>query len=579
MAAPSAAVAPPEEEEEDEGEMELVSLLGEEEKGAPKAGRSRQRRRARFYDDGLDGDGRDDDLDAEPTVAFLRRLAKFLYGDLPDPATQATMLSLAATLAVLIGGFWLLDSVKDSIFVGTVGLRYLPWAKPVSVCVSLLAVLGYTRLTEVLPTPRLFGLVGVGFGVVFALLSVLLAIPGQGPSAATPHSPGRLLGWVCYCAIESYGSVAVALFWAFTNDTVDLETAKSSYGIIIALAQVGAIAGASVATHARVLHSYGIFLLGAAPPVAAAFMLRRVAKRAAALKGESDADGGGGGESRKKAPVRSASQVAGGGSGIFDAAWSGLRLVITDPYVLGLLLVSSISEVVLTVLDFQLKAMGATHTGAAAGAEGGDDLMTSFMARFGQLANLVSLFMSLFGTSLTVRGLGVRGALMVFPLILVSVVGTATLAHGTTAMLPFLVGGVAVLKGLTYALHEPLKEMLYKPTSAEVKFKARAWIDVFASRGAKAIGASINAIAGSDPYSAGANASLGFSLCVAIGMLLLARIMGRAFDEGMRNHEEGGGGEGKGLTRQDSGETAVFQRYRDEAEEDQGDEWDDYATV
>lgn len=44
-------------------------------------------------------------------------------------------------------------------------------------------------------------------------------------------------------AIESYGSLAVALFWAFTNATVDLEGAKASYGLIIAGAQIGAIIG------------------------------------------------------------------------------------------------------------------------------------------------------------------------------------------------------------------------------------------------------------------------------------------------------------------------------------------------
>ena len=51
------------------------------------------------------------------------------------------------------------------------------------------------------------------------------------------------MGWLSFVAIESYGSLAVALFWAFTNATVDLEAAKASYGLVIAGAQIGAIIG------------------------------------------------------------------------------------------------------------------------------------------------------------------------------------------------------------------------------------------------------------------------------------------------------------------------------------------------
>jgi AAA family ATP:ADP antiporter len=49
---------------------------------------------------------------------------------------------------------------------------------------------------------------------------------------------------------------------------------------------------------------------------------------------------------------------------------------------------------------------------------------------------------------------------------------------------------VLFLQGLTYSLNEPAKELLYMPTSDMIKFKAKAWIDVFGARLAKAMGAS-----------------------------------------------------------------------------------------
>ena len=45
-----------------------------------------------------------------------------------------------------------------------------------------------------------------------------------------------------------------------------------------------------------------------------------------------------------------------------------------------------------------------------------------------------------------------------------------------------------LLKGFSYCLNNPCKEILYQPTSSSVKFKAKSWIDIFGQRGSKALG-------------------------------------------------------------------------------------------
>ena len=40
-----------------------------------------------------------------------------------------------------------------------------------------------------------------------------------------------------------------------------------------------------------------------------------------------------------------------------------------------------------------------------------------------------------------------------------------------------------LLKGFSYCLNNPCKEILYQPTSSNVKFKAKSWIGVFGARG------------------------------------------------------------------------------------------------
>jgi len=50
----------------------------------------------------------------------------------------------------------------------------------------------------------------------------------------------------------------------------------------------------------------------------------------------------------------------------------------------------------------------------------------------------------------------------------------------------------AAVKALNYAFNQPIKEQLYIPTSKDTKYKAKAWTEMFGSRGSKAAGSSIN---------------------------------------------------------------------------------------
>lgn len=61
------------------------------------------------------------------------------------------------TLFSIIGGFWLLDSLKDTVLEGTVGLEYQPRAKLVSVAVTLLLVIQYNRLVDSCSKPTVRG--------------------------------------------------------------------------------------------------------------------------------------------------------------------------------------------------------------------------------------------------------------------------------------------------------------------------------------------------------------------------------------------------------------------------------------
>jgi AAA family ATP:ADP antiporter len=161
-----------------------------------------------------------------------------------------------------------------------------------------------------------------------------------------------------------------------------------------------------------------------------------------------------------------------------------------------LLGVSCLFEVVVTVLDYQFKLMGADHVtiqdipfGKIGSAD--SDEFAKLLGHFGQLTNLVSFVISFFGFSLLVNRIGVRYSLLVFPSALFVAVVLTNLVPSFWVLFTL----VSIVKALIFSLNEPVKELLYIPTSEPIKFKAKAWIDVFGSRFAKAAGSFITSLA------------------------------------------------------------------------------------
>ena len=62
-------------------------------------------------------------------------------------------------------------------------------------------------------------------------------------------------------------------------------------------------------------------------------------------------------------------------------------------------------------------------------------------------------------------------------------------SHASTHLLTLAQVGI---KGLSYALQSPSREMLYIVTTDAIKFKAKSWIDVFGGHAAKALGSGVN---------------------------------------------------------------------------------------
>jgi len=462
----------------------------------------------------------------------MLKIYKRLYGEKLPPSEMLRTLTLASTLFFMIGGYWLLRSLKDSVLMALCGYKAIPKAKMLSVFIVLGVVSVYNKLLDSsLPKHQLFYVFGTFYFCLFLLISLMLMDENIGlPNKF--QSEDRILGWVSYCSIESFGSVMVSLFWSFANSNISLETAKSSYGVMVATAQLGSILGpAIVNAYAETWGLANCFMLGSMNML----LLQATMYNYIRIYGTSEQRALEA-EQNDPAPKPKKKERAG--------VLEGLRLFWEHNYVKGIFAISCLFMVEVTIVDFTLKVLAQEYfseehpcemsnpdcynaeTGEFGLTEEATNALASFMGLFGVATNSLSFVFSLLGTSAVIRKLGLRLTLLLFPSLCLGVIIMVRL-YPTLYVVFF---AMILLKGNSYALNNPTKEMLYQPTSPSVKYKAKSWIDIFGARGSKALG---SVVTNAFSYSVDvliANGSL-VGMAVASFLIWNARFMGKKFEE------------------------------------------------
>jgi len=394
-------------------------------------------------------------------------ILRFFFGDLTDEEVKKFGL-LAGAFFFVIGTYWLMRPLKDAIFRSIVGLDFQPNAKLLSVFVVGAAVLIYSKLVDIFEKDKLFYIICGTYAVIFSVIAVLLRHPTIG-LANTVADKYRILGWVTYIAVESFGSIVIAHFWAFTISLTDSTSAKKGYPIIICFAQIGGILGPFLAYNAKKLGVENLAIVTVFAIVMIGLLIRYFMSTVPAEPANASA---------AKKPK----------TGFFE----GLSLLLTRPYLFGIFAVVMLYEIVGTIVDFQMKKQAELIPAYAS-----TDGYAEFLGLFGMSVNSMAFIMALLGTSYLLKRKGLVFCLLTFPVTLGIVIAifTGAIQIGTLTPQTMLWGLFAVMvvaKGLSYALNNPSKEMMYIPTSKDAKFKAKGWIDMFGSRSAKAIGSSVN---------------------------------------------------------------------------------------
>lgn len=419
-------------------------------------------------------------------MSFTRIIHKF-WPDL-DAQESKKFSILGGMFFLIIGSYWLLRLLKNTLFYKIAFPESLGWpadygrfmqptAKSWSPFIIIGLVLIYSKLVDLFEKHRLFYLLISIYTLLFGAITMSLAIRHFMGDAFLGKNALAALGWVSYFTVESFGSLIAALFWSFTASITTTDSAKRGYPMIAALAQLGAIFGSAPTLGVAQLGGIWVLFLGATVAVGSTlgvmyYFMHTMPPQA--LIGN------------KKAHASEKNE-----EGFLKGFFSGLLLLFTKPYLIGVLIVSTFYEIITQIIEYQMQSNACIYP-AYCSEEG----FAYFQGIYGICVNILAFSMALLGTSYLIKRYGLRFCLLFFPVCLalafISLFAFFSLGSPDAGQLLWATFGVLIIaKGLGYAVNNPVKEIMYIPTSKDVKFKSKGWIDMFGSRTAKQTGAQV----------------------------------------------------------------------------------------
>jgi ATP:ADP antiporter, AAA family len=354
---------------------------------------------------------------------------------------------LAVWFFVITMTLWLLKPIRTAALLTHLGAEELPWLRLASVFVVGVVVLGYSTVVSRLSR---LAVVLAANGLFFTLITLLWAALWLGGDELGKQ---RWFVWSVFCLVDMYATVMVTIFWTYTNDVVARAQADRLYAKIGLGGILGGIAG-GVAIDSLVRHIGPVHIL----LICAGFILL-----AAALGGFTE-------RALKPKPR----VVAPRPQAVLAETLEGAREVARNRYLL---------YIVGTVVGYEAAAAFADFAVNIVFERTFHDEM-ALAQMYGRLGWIVSL------TALASQLLIVpvilptkRLALLLPPVVMaLATVGLAVLPVAALA-----IGLAASDRGLNYSLQQVTRETLYLPLGDMQRYKAKAFIDMFVDRAAKAV--------------------------------------------------------------------------------------------
>ena len=327
----------------------------------------------------------------------------------------------------------------NSIFLSNYSVNLLPYAWLATVPINFLVVSLYNRFLPTLGNFRIF------------FITIVVTI-GINTVSAFYMSTVFFLPFITYVWKDIYILLMFQQLWSLIHTNIQVGRAKYMYGIMFGIGGVGSILGTSLPGFFAVkLGSENLLL--ATIPLYLLFLLFYffLLKKSEPLEDV---------KQNKKVP----------------SAFEGFSLIRSSRVLTFILLIVIFMQVAKTMMDYQFN----TYLEKVFLDQ---DVRTQFSARIWGLVNSLTLCFQLIASFIIIQFLGIKRSHIFVPATLfISTVGSLLYPGFIMVTCSF-----TMLQIFDYSIFNIIKEMLYVPLKSEEKFQAKAIIDVFAYRTAKAL--------------------------------------------------------------------------------------------
>lgn len=367
------------------------------------------------------------------------------------PGEGHSILLMLSQVFLLMHGYYLLRPLRDALILAEGSPELRAYATGAVALTLIFLVPLYKILFDKLDSSGIKGdilrWVAAFFVTNLLIFSAMVAI---GVPVATPF----------YIWVGVYSVMVVAQFWAFAADLFNIKAGQRLFVVIMIGAALGAATGSQVA--GRLLPLLGVpgLMLLAAALLATVALISRSAERSVPPESASI----------------SADDVRTGSNNIAEVL-GGFRVVSRSRYLLLIALFVLLLNCVNSTGGYILATFADEYvTGlAASGAGERGALFARFWGDYYTWVTALQLFLQLFIVSRLFRWFGIRGAILVLPLVMIA-------NYALIAMVPvFALVRVMMIaeNAVNYSVHGTTNHTLYLPVSREEKYVGKTTIDTF----------------------------------------------------------------------------------------------------
>ncbi len=425
---------------------------------------------------------------------------------------------LTASFFCIIACYTVLRELRDVIFIDTVGCSHLQHVQIASLFALVPALFLYALCVDRLKKHQLLYVYTLLYGIGGLFIAFYLGRPAGFVEWGTRS---YVFGWLQYIFIEGYVPFVISPFLAFVSSVITPTRAAQSYAVIIGGSKLGGMLTAALAwwflrflswpgdTTLRfllILASLFIFLVPVLifwlnKSVPESFMRGYEAHSVLDKKNKRD------------------------GAPWYQDLFSGLRHMAKYPYILGIFGLVFSWEIISVVLSYHRLGMCVMVHKTVAGLSS-----ELFLQIF--WTHVLSFFITCIGATSLCAGAGQRLTMMAVPIL------TGFLAVGffTSKVSTVIIGCYILMRALNYSLALSVREVLYIPTTTEMRFKSKSWIDVFGAKFARGSGSLYGIFAQSSGACTGSS-YLCFCLTIIGCWMMTAHFLGKRFEAAIKHQE------------------------------------------